>query len=72
MDNFKRFGAEKLPDKEWFYSSVKDETTDDNGAKLDGQISNEDYLTCKKFGMNLTWKIWAIISTIIWKKMFCY
>ena len=48
MDNFKRFGEEKLPDKEWFYSSVKDETTDDNGEKLDGHISDEDYLTCKK------------------------
>ena len=48
MDNFKRFGEEKLPDKEWFYSSVKDETTDDNGEKLDGHISGEDYLTCKK------------------------
>ena len=48
MDNFKRFGEEKLPDKEWFYSSIKDETTDDNGEKLDGHISDEDYLTCKK------------------------
>ena len=49
MDNFKRFGEEKLPDKEWFYSSVKDETTDDNGEKLDGHISDEDYLTCQKY-----------------------
>ena len=48
MDSFKRFNEEKLPDKECFYSSVKDETADDNGKKLDGQISNKDYLTCKK------------------------
>ena len=48
MDSFKRFGEEKLPDKKCFYSSVKDGTTGDNGEKLDGHISDEDYLTCKK------------------------
>ena len=31
MDSFKRFKAEKLPDKKCFYSSVKDRTTSDNG-----------------------------------------
>ena len=31
-----------------FYSSVKDRTTGDNGKKLDGHISDKDYLTCKK------------------------
>ena len=31
MDNFKRFNEEKLPNKECFYSSVKDGTTGDNG-----------------------------------------
>ena len=48
MDNFKRFGEEKLPNKECFYSSVIDGTTGDNGEKLDGHINDEDYLTCKK------------------------
>ena len=48
MGSFKRFGEEKLSDRECFYSSVKDRTTGDNGEKLDGHISNEDYLTCKK------------------------
>ena len=38
----------KLPDKECFYSSVKDETTGDNGEKLDGHINDEDSLACKK------------------------
>ena len=38
--------------------------------KIDGHISNRDYLTCKKNGMNLTWKIWVIIMIIIWKFMF--
>ena len=49
MDSFKRFGEEKLPDKECFYSFVKDGKTGDNGKRLDGHISDEDYLTCKKF-----------------------
>ena len=31
-----------------FCSSVKDRTTDDNGEKLDGHISDEDYLSCNK------------------------
>ena len=48
MDSFKRFNEEKLPDKECFYSSVKDGTGGDNGEKLDGHISDEDYMTCKK------------------------
>ena len=48
MDSFKRFSEEKLPDKKCFYSSVKDGTTGDNGKKLDGHISDADYLTCKK------------------------
>ena len=28
---------------------MKDGTTDDNGKKLDGHISDKDYLTCKNF-----------------------
>ena len=47
MHSFKRFSEEKLPDRECFYSSVKDGTTGDNGKKLDSHISDEDYLTCK-------------------------
>ena len=48
MNSFKQFAEEKLPDKKCFYSSVKDETTSDSGEKLDGHISNKDYLMCKK------------------------
>ena len=44
MNSFKRFSEEK----ECFYSSVKDGVSDDNGKKLDGHISNEEYLACKK------------------------
>ena len=52
MDSIKRFNEEKLPDKKWFYSSVKDGKTDDNGEQLDGHISDEDYLMRKN--INLT------------------
>ena len=48
MDSFKRFSEEKLPDKNFFYSSVKDWTTDNSGEKLYGHNSHEDYLMCKK------------------------
>ena len=41
--------------KKCFYSSVNDGTTDENGEKLDGDISDKNYLTCKniwnKFNM---------------------
>ena len=54
MDSFKRFNEEKWPKEEYFYNSVKDGATGDNGKKLDGHINGEDYLTHKKFVMNLT------------------
>ena len=38
----------KLPHKECFSSSVKDRTAGDNDEKLDGHISNEDHLACKR------------------------
>ena len=41
----------KIPDKECFYSSAKDGTTGDNGKKLDGHMSDEDYWAWK------TWKV---------------
>ena len=48
MDSFKRFNEKKLPDNKCFYSSVKDGATNNNSKKLDGHISDKDYLTCKK------------------------
>ena len=48
MDSFKRFGEETLPDRGCSYSSLKDGTTGDNGEKLDGHISDKNYLTRKK------------------------
>ena len=37
-----------MPDKKCFYSFVKDGTIGDNGEKLDGHITDGDYLTCNK------------------------
>ena len=48
INSFKRFNEKKLPDKECFYSSVKNKATGDNGEKLDGHISDENYVMCKK------------------------
>ena len=48
MDNFEKFSEEKLPNEKCFDSSVKDRKTGDNGKKLDGNISDKDYLACNK------------------------
>ena len=37
MNSFKKFSEEKLPDKKYFYDSLKDQ-----------HISDKDYLTCNK------------------------
>ena len=37
-----------MPDRKCFYRSLKDKTAGHIGEKLDGHISYEDYLTCKK------------------------
>ena len=48
MDSFKTFNEEKLSDKKYFYRSLKDGTTGDNGKKLDGHMSDKEYLICIK------------------------
>ena len=48
MDSFERFNEQKLPDKQYFYSSIKDGKTGDNGKISDGHIDVNDYLTCKQ------------------------
>ena len=65
MDSFKRFGEEKLPDREYFYIFIKDGTTGDNAKKLDGHISDEDYLTCKNIWNEFNMKNMGIITIII-------
>ena len=49
INSFKRFNEKKLPDKECFYRSTKNGTTGDNAEKLDGHISDKEYLTRKNF-----------------------
>ena len=44
----KDFVKKRLPDKKYFYRSLKDGITDDNIKKLNGHITNEEYLTCIK------------------------
>ena len=81
MDSFKRSSEEKLPDKECFYSSVKDGTTGDKGKILDGHINDKGYLTCKKklewikhekYGKGCSvinwcfWKVYWHIFKILW------
>ena len=61
MDSFKRFSEEKLPDRKCFYSSVKDRTTGDNDEKLDGHISDKDYLTCNK--------IWHMLKILLTRSL---
>ena len=72
MDSFKRFCEEKLPDRECFYSSVKDGTADDIGKNLDGHIGHEDYLMCKKNWNEFNMKNMGDNHDHYYKKMFCY
>ena len=48
MNSFERLNEEKLPDKKYFYSSIKDGKNSDDGKVSDGHIDVNDYLTCKK------------------------
>ena len=54
LELLKQKVEEKLSDRKCFYSSAKDGTANDNGKKLDGHISDENYLTCKE--------IWGIFD----------
>ena len=65
MESFKRFNEENLPDKKYFYSSIKDGKIGDDCKISDGHIYVNDYLTCKKTWNKLKWKIWVIIMIII-------
>ena len=48
MESFEKFNEEKLPAKNYFYSSTKDGKIRDDGKISDGHISAKDYLTCNK------------------------
>ena len=64
---------EKLPHKKCFYSSVKAGATNDDGEKLDGHMSDKDYLTCNKIWNELNMKNMGDYHNHYQKKkMFCY
>ena len=48
MKSFKKFNEEKLPAKNFFYSSTKNGKISDDGKISDGHKSVKDYLTCEK------------------------
>ena len=56
MNSFKRFSEEKLPHKKYFYKSLKNGTTGDNGERLNGHVSDKKYLTCIKIWNELNMK----------------
>ena len=39
MDSFERFNEEKLPDKKYFYSSIKDRKIGNDGKISDGHMN---------------------------------
>ena len=47
-DSFKRFSKYELPDKEYFYRSLKAEAAGGNAEKLNAHMSDEEYLRCIK------------------------
>ena len=61
MTSFERFNEEKLLDKKYFYSSIKDGKIGDNGKISDVHININDYSTCER-----TWDKFKI------KNMFDY
>ena len=48
MNSFKRFNEDKLCARKYFYSSIKDEKTGDDGKISDGHVSIKDYIVCKR------------------------
>ena len=72
MNSFKRFSEEKLPRKKCFYSSVKDGTTNNNGEKLHGHITDKEYLKCNKISNEFNMKNLVSYQGHYLNKMFCY
>ena len=48
MNSLERFNQEKLPAKNFFYSSIKDEKFGNDGKISDGHMNIKDYSTCEK------------------------
>ena len=56
MNSFERFNEEKLPAKNYFYSSIKDGKIGDACNISDGHIDVNNYLTWNKFGIKFEMK----------------
>ena len=72
MSSLVRFEENEYPNKESFFSSTKKGKIGDDGKILDGHISDEHYLTCKKIWDEFDIKNMGDITIIILKKVFCY
>ena len=48
MNSFERFNEEKLPSREYFFSSTKKGKIDNDGKIPDGHVSIKNYLMCEK------------------------
>ena len=53
MNSFERFNEKKLHARKYFFSSIKKGKISDDDKISNGHIGIKDYLTCKKFGINL-------------------
>ena len=70
------FSEEKLPDKECFWSSVKDGTTSDNGEKLEGDKrwrlfgvqQNSEWILHEKYG----WLSWSLFEKRCFVISWCF
>ena len=72
MDSFEKFCEKKLPDKNFFYRSLKDGTTDDNDKKLNGHKTDEEYITCTKVWNEFNMKNIGDYHDHYLKKNVCY
>ena len=48
MNSFKRFDEDKLCARKYFYSSMKDKKTGDDGKISDGDVSIKDYMVFER------------------------
>ena len=48
MNSFKRFNEDKLCTGKYFYSSIQDKKTGDDGRISDGYVSIKDYMVCER------------------------
>ena len=72
MNSFERFNEEKLPDRKYFYSSLKDGKIGDDDKISDGHISVKYYLMYKKIWDKFEINNMGDYHDHYLKKMYCY